>query len=997
MRRTWLIAVLLGLSFVPSLLVHLGIDPAGAVPSPQAVARWIDQSPAGAVPFLALAQGLNLTLVWLAVWFAIARACGRREPDAWVIASVLPIVASFDTVHLIETWGNRTLAGGLAPWTFSRLALAGGLLAAATLARSRPRRALQWGLPGGAVALLIVLALAAWQLDGQLDTAGGDGLLARPLDGVAFLLFAATSLVAIHSANQGKRSLASLAVLLSALPQGLAELELLIAPVAEVSGSLVLVLYLRSLGYLSLLVGASLEYFETLRHDETAKVKLVSTQEHLTQKTLALQVTGEALEAQRAESHRMERLLRMLRNAVETLSVGVTITDTEGRIVYVNPAEAKIHGYRVDELVGESSAIFGRGLDSGVPPEDLAPGQPWAREQLNTTKSGEHLPVRLVSNWVVDEAEKREGLVTLCEDITERRRTEEALERREKILSAVGVAAERFLAEGEWEAGVSEVLEKLGEATSADLVSMVSLERPGEAATSEGFNYRWVAPSYDDPEAETTAWRRSVRSHVFARWAEMLDGGRTMSGSVSELPPNERSVLAERGIHSFAAVAIAVRHEVRGLLTLETRDDGRQWAAVELEALRAAARTLGAALDRQAKERALAASQEKYRELLESANDLIQSVSLDGRFEFVNRAWRETLGYRQEEVASLHLWDVVHPSFHRHCRDMLVHVMGEQELRRTEIVLVTKSGAEIAVEGNITRLTEGNETTATLGIFRDISERLRVDRLKSEFISTVSHELRTPLTSIIAALGLLQSGKLADQPERSRELLAVAHRNSNRLLQLINDLLDLQKLAAGKMTFDLKSVPLLGVIQEALRGIQVVADNRQVLLRSRTEGDGMCALADEARLIQVLNNLLSNAIKFSAAGGEVEVGAQQRGERVVLWVRDQGPGIPLEFQHRLFDQFTQLQSSGMRHGSGSGLGLSIVKRLVESMSGSVSCDSEPGKGATFFIELPAHPAERRDSPAIPPRSARTRHGFVQTRRAAADQSAPDGSANRREE
>ncbi len=350
--------------------------------------------------------------------------------------------------------------------------------------------------------------------------------------------------------------------------------------------------------------------------------------------------------------------------------------------------------------------------------------------------------------------------------------------------------------------------------------------------------------------------------------------------------------------------------------------------------------------------RALAESEAKYHALLDSANDLIQSVTPAGRFEFVNRAWREALGYRAHEVEQLEVWDVIHPRFHAYCEDALRRTQAGEELSRIEVALVTQSGAEIAVEGSLTPRLEAGRPAGTLGIFRDISERLRIDRMKSEFISTLGHELRTPLTSIIAALGLLEGGRLPGGEERARELLAVAHRNSQRLLQLINDLLDLQRLAVGKMRFDLRPLPVASVVEEAVRGMQAFADTRPVFLTLAVIEPGLRVMADEARLLQVLGNLLSNAIKFSPEGGEVAVAAGSHDGRVTVSVRDQGPGIPSELHHRLFDQFSQMTPATSRVTGGSGLGLSIVKRLVEGMGGTVTCESDLGRGAAFSIDLP---------------------------------------------
>ncbi len=490
-------------------------------------------------------------------------------------------------------------------------------------------------------------------------------------------------------------------------------------------------------------------------------------------------------------------------------------------------------------------------------------------------------------------------------------------------------------------------------------------------------------PSPADPAATASSLRRLIAgppglgallllaASTALTWRRFQQGAWTFAGlgiAVSMVPQTlaqlerlvgSRTALDAAFVLSHAQTLLAYGALLGGLL-LAFLASLRQGETVQIYLTRQLEHT-GEVLARH--NQALAASEAKYHTLLESAHDLIQSVTPEGRFEFVNRSWREALGYRPDEVEQLEVWDVIHPRFHPHCEDILRRALAGESLTRIEVVLVTKSGAEIAVEGTITTRLGAGRPPATLGIFRDISERLRIDRIKGEFISTVSHELRTPLTSIIAALGLLETvhppageaaaSQAAGSPERVRELIAVAHRNSRRLLQLINDLLDLQRLAAGKMRFEIRAVPVEAVMKEAVRGMQAFADTLPVRLTLAVAEPGLRVAADEARLIQMLNNLLSNAIKFSPVGGEVVVAAERHGSRVMLSVRDHGPGIPPELQHRLFDQFAQMPPATSRSAGGSGLGLSIVKRLVEAMGGEVSCQSEIGLGATFVLDLPA--------------------------------------------
>jgi len=637
------------------------------------------------------------------------------------------------------------------------------------------------------------------------------------------------------------------------------------------------------------------------------------------------------------------------------MNLGVTVTDLDGNILYTNPADARMHGYTVEELLGRSARRFAPGGELPRdefegPDSDVAYLKPWSRERINVTRDGREFPVRLVSDIVRDHREAPLALVTICEDITDEKRIEEALARRDRILEAVGIAAERFLTEASWETSVEEVLETLKKATGVSHIYLRRVHDPG--VVPRGMADTWSTLNGISDTVVQDAIKLAGGEELFPRWEEKLRQGNLLQGKVRDLPEEERAVLVARGVRSYAVVPIFVASVWLGFLCLEHSEDQREWSPAELEVLRTAARTFGAAIQRKLAEEALAASQARYQDLLENASDLVQSVSPKGRFQFVNRAWKDALGYTQEEVSRITLWDVVHPAHHDRYKEMIRRIMNGGGGDRLEVVFVTKEGAEITVEGSINCRFVDDKPVATRGIFRDITERKIVDRMKQEFISTVSHELRTPLTSIIAALGLLESGRLASDTERVAELVTVAHRNSNRLLRLINNLLDLQKLAAGKISYHITSIDARNLIEEAVRGIRSFADSLGIRLEIIEVTSGIRILADRDHLIQVLNNLLSNAIKFSPKGAEVILNASRQGERVIISVADCGPGIPEEFQERLFEKFTQVDSSPTRTSGGSGLGLSIVKGLVDGMRGRISVDTRIGRGTTFHVDLP---------------------------------------------
>ena len=273
------------------------------------------------------------------------------------------------------------------------------------------------------------------------------------------------------------------------------------------------------------------------------------------------------------------------------------------------------------------------------------------------------------------------------------------------------------------------------------------------------------------------------------------------------------------------------------------------------------------------------------------------------------------------------------------------------ELWHQEYRVLHPSKGLIWVEGRATPQRRPDGSVLWHGFISDITARKHMERLKSEFVSTVSHELRTPLTSIIGSLGLINGAALGAVPDAINEMLAIAEGNSRRLGQLIDDLLDMDKLIAGKVSFNPTLISLNDMLAQCCDSHLGYAQQHGVRLH-HSPGEPMQVMADPLRLQQVLSNLLSNALKFSPEQGEVCLSSQPHGSRVRILVTDQGPGIPADFTARIFEKFSQADASDRRQKGGTGLGLAVSKELIERMGGSIGFSSEPQQGCTFWVELP---------------------------------------------
>ncbi len=235
---------------------------------------------------------------------------------------------------------------------------------------------------------------------------------------------------------------------------------------------------------------------------------------------------------------------------------------------------------------------------------------------------------------------------------------------------------------------------------------------------------------------------------------------------------------------------------------------------------------------------------------------------------------------------------------------------------------------------------------------RRSAERERVERMQHAFVATVSHELRTPLTAIGGSLALVAGGSAGVLPDKARKLIDIAHRNSERLVRLVDDILDIERLEAGLVELDLTTVDLRRLTEQSLEINQPYAARTAANLELMPGPDRPQVRADGDRLHQVLTNLIGNAVKYAPPGSLVLLAVRQTDGRARVEVTDQGPGIAAEFRHRLFQRFSRASDEGTRRASGSGLGLYIARTIIERQGGRIGVESVPGHGATFWFELP---------------------------------------------
>ena len=354
---------------------------------------------------------------------------------------------------------------------------------------------------------------------------------------------------------------------------------------------------------------------------------------------------------------------------------------------------------------------------------------------------------------------------------------------------------------------------------------------------------------------------------------------------------------------------------------------------------------------------ALMQEEKKTRLIFEKAREAYIAADADSRILDWNHQAEVTFGWTRQEVLGKTLLETIIPPQYReaHLRGMEHYLKsGEGPVlnKRIEFTALRKNGEEFPVELSITSVEfEGKPIFSAFAY--DITERKQIEKMKNEFISVVSHELRTPLTSIHGSLSLLSSGKLGKFSFDVDELLAIAKNNSERLIRLINDILDIEKIESGSMQFHLENIELNSLVEEAIIVNQAYAKKFSVSMKLIEQLSHVYVNVDHDRLLQVLTNLLSNAVKFSPMNEEISISISMPMEnKIRVSISDRGKGISEEFKPHAFKRFSQADTSSTRENIGTGLGLNISKAIIEKLNGSIGFVSKPDKGSTFYFDLP---------------------------------------------
>lgn len=337
----------------------------------------------------------------------------------------------------------------------------------------------------------------------------------------------------------------------------------------------------------------------------------------------------------------------------------------------------------------------------------------------------------------------------------------------------------------------------------------------------------------------------------------------------------------------------------------------------------------------------------KERAIIANASEVICSFDDEFKFVNVNPAAEKVWGYSAEELVGQEINNIIPEEEQSRVRQALEAIEGDDSSVPVESRVRKKDDSEVDMLWSV-HWSKAEKTFFCVA--HDVTERKQIERMKREFVAMVSHDLRTPLTSIQGFLNLLQVGALGELSESGQQNLTIADNSISRLIKLVSDLLDMERLESGKMDLSLANVPVKEMLAESANAVETFAEEQGVTIE--IEPTDLSVVADSDRIIQVLVNLISNAVKFSPRDSTITLSAKGGEESIRINVKDEGRGIPAEYVDSVFERFKQVKKSDAKNRKGSGLGLAICKAIVEKHGGQIGVESEEGKGSTFWFSLP---------------------------------------------
>ena len=621
------------------------------------------------------------------------------------------------------------------------------------------------------------------------------------------------------------------------------------------------------------------------------------------------------------ERRRMEDELRRseerFRKIFQSSPIPALITSIEGPILDVNDAWVRMSGYSRDEAIGHSTIELGMTPDPGqrdrILKDLLEKGRLSNVEITRRTKSGE---LRDLLNTVeLVELEGQKCTLNLQVDITERKGMEKELRRHSENLEKLVEERTRDVRESE---------EKFRRIYNASLDAIYTTSLGGEIVDMNPAGVSMLGFDSLDELKKVNIESRYVNLEDRKRLIELAS-----KGPVRDFEVQFRRKDGER---IDAIINCNPLKDEQGRIT------ALQGAIIDITELKQF-------------QKKLHDSEERFRGIAERSFDMIVTLDLEGRVTYASPAVTWVTGYTPEEMVGQHFQNYLPKDVIPKEIEAFVEIAKGGVSRAVQLRIVRKDGSLAQAEVNASPIMSDEKIAGVQAIIRDVTERLAIERMRDRFISTVTHELRTPLVSIKGYVDLALSAEPGQMSKEVESRLQVAKRNTDRLLSLVNDLLDVQRMQAERLQLEIQPTDFNKVVDSCMTEIQPLLEEKKLSLRLEVPEGELRTEGDQTRLCQALMNLLSNAAKFSPEGSEVTLHVEEENESIKVQVSDRGIGIRKEDLKRVFEPFAAIEKPD--YVKGTGLGLSITKGLVEAHGGRIWAESEgEGKGATFTFTLP---------------------------------------------
>lgn len=708
---------------------------------------------------------------------------------------------------------------------------------------------------------------------------------------------------------------------------------------------------------------------------------------------LPQQILGTAIDITQAKQleqarQQAEQQIRFQAGLLDAVEQSVIATDLAGNIIYWNRYAEVLYGWEATEVLGRSivdvtpaSTTQEQAVEIMV---RLQAGESWSGEFWVQRRDGTTFPVLVIDSPIHDEQGELIGIIGISVDITERKQTEaflqhlneeleirvrertQELERsraalqqqmeRERLMMAIAqqirqsldlqeildttvtevqklLWADRVLVYRVWSNGTGSVI---AEAVAPGCIKVLDIPLPAEIFPEE-------------------CRQRYAEGRIYT----LTDLNR------EEVSPCLADCLKQIQVRAKLVVPIIQQDTLWGLLIAHQCSRPREWQPWEIELLVSLANQMAVAiqqselyqqLQNELKERqqvaaALRQSEAQFRSLSENSPVGILRMDAQGRCTYTNPCCQAICGYTFEEALGEGWLQFVHPEDREWLMREWLQTLSEQQEFSAEVRYVHQDGTIRFAQMRTSPLCRtSSQLMGYVGTVEDVTERRAIEQMKNEFISIVSHELRTPLASIRGSLGLLAAGVFKNKPDAAQQMLDIAAHDTERLVRLVNDILDLERLKSHKVNLVKQWCDAATLMRQSVETVQSLAVESQIALS--VEPTSVQVWADRDRIIQTLVNLVSNAIKFSPPQSTVTLSVQDQADRVLFQVKDQGRGIPADKLNTIFGRFQQVDASDSRQKGGTGLGLAICKSIVQQHGGKIWVASVVGEGSSFYFTLP---------------------------------------------